>query len=94
MVLEGGDMISADLRIIAAANLQADESTLTGESLPVARQAETLHAAGRWRRRTGGKPADGRDEQCASGECAECPQRTTTASESRGLGVRSVVAAG
>jgi Ca2+-transporting ATPase len=33
--LEGGDVVSADLRILTASNLQADESTLTGESLAV-----------------------------------------------------------
>lgn len=33
--LEGGDVISADLRILSASNLQADESMLTGESLAV-----------------------------------------------------------
>ena len=35
VVFEGGDMITADLRVIEASRLQADESSLTGESLPV-----------------------------------------------------------
>ncbi|MCK6458651.1 MAG: cation-transporting P-type ATPase [Planctomycetes bacterium] len=35
VVLEGGDAVSADLRILEASRLQADESTLTGESAPV-----------------------------------------------------------
>ena len=35
VVFEGGDMITADLRVIGASRLQANESTLTGESLPV-----------------------------------------------------------
>jgi Ca2+-transporting ATPase len=35
VVLEGGDVITADLRLIEASNMAADESTLTGESLAV-----------------------------------------------------------
>jgi Ca2+-transporting ATPase len=35
VVLEAGDSISADLRLIEASNLAADESTLTGESVAV-----------------------------------------------------------
>ena len=42
IILEGGDIITADLRILAASKLQADESPLTGESLPVAKSAATL----------------------------------------------------
>jgi magnesium-transporting ATPase (P-type) len=34
-LLEAGDAISADLRLIEASNLAADESTLTGESVAV-----------------------------------------------------------
>jgi len=42
IILEGGDIITADLRIISASKLQADESPLTGESLPVAKSVEAL----------------------------------------------------
>ncbi len=37
-VMEGGDIITADIRLFKASKLQADESTLTGESLPVAKE--------------------------------------------------------
>ena len=35
VVLDAGDVLTADLRLVAASRLQADESSLTGESLPV-----------------------------------------------------------
>ena len=38
-LLEAGDLIPADGRIIESANLQADEAAMTGESVPVAKQA-------------------------------------------------------
>lgn len=40
--LESGNKVSADLRILETANLQIDESVLTGESLAVAKTAETM----------------------------------------------------
>ncbi|MCW9705865.1 cation-translocating P-type ATPase [Fodinibius salsisoli] len=42
VLFEGGDVITADLRIIEASKLQADESALTGESLPVSKKAEAV----------------------------------------------------
>lgn len=42
VILEGGDIVTADLRLIAASKLQADESALTGESLPVGKRVEPL----------------------------------------------------
>lgn len=42
VVLEAGDIVTADLRLCKAFNLQSDESILTGESVPVAKQTETL----------------------------------------------------
>ncbi|MEQ8766459.1 MAG: cation-transporting P-type ATPase [Planctomycetota bacterium] len=40
VLFEGGDLVAADLRIAKASRLQADESTLTGESLPVDKSPE------------------------------------------------------
>ncbi|NGP89891.1 cation-translocating P-type ATPase [Fodinibius halophilus] len=42
VLFEGGDVITADLRLIEASKLQADESALTGESLPVSKSAEAV----------------------------------------------------
>jgi Ca2+-transporting ATPase len=42
VILEGGDIVTADIRLIEASKLQADESTLTGESLPVTKHTEPL----------------------------------------------------
>ncbi len=35
LILEAGDKIPADLRLLEASNLKINESTLTGESMPV-----------------------------------------------------------
>ncbi|MGB3188232.1 MAG: HAD-IC family P-type ATPase, partial [Limnoraphis sp.] len=42
VVLESGDLVPADVRILQASKLQADESALTGESLPVSKTIEAL----------------------------------------------------
>ena len=42
VLLDAGDVVSADLRIIEAAKLTADESILTGESLPVSKITDPL----------------------------------------------------
>jgi Ca2+-transporting ATPase len=42
VLLEAGDLIPADLRFIEAVQLKVDESTLTGESVPVDKQTDPL----------------------------------------------------
>ncbi|MGF1617532.1 MAG: cation-translocating P-type ATPase [Acidimicrobiia bacterium] len=45
VVFEGGDIITADLRIVDGWRIQADESTLTGESVPVEKNAGPVDGA-------------------------------------------------
>ncbi len=42
VAFEGGDIISADMRLIETSKLQVDESMLTGESVPVTKQTEPI----------------------------------------------------
>ena len=42
VVIEGGDIVAADVRLLEASKLQADESTLTGESVPVAKSIQPV----------------------------------------------------
>jgi len=42
LALEAGDMIPADARIIESANLKVEESILTGESVPVEKDAQAV----------------------------------------------------
>jgi Ca2+-transporting ATPase len=42
VLLEGGDVVTADLRIVEASRVEADEAILTGESIPVAKSPEPV----------------------------------------------------
>lgn len=42
VLLQSGDKVPADLRLVQVRELQVDESALTGESVPVAKQPEAL----------------------------------------------------
>jgi len=44
VVVEGGDVVTADIRLLRASKLQADESALTGESLPADKQTDPIDA--------------------------------------------------
>ncbi|MHC4847165.1 MAG: HAD-IC family P-type ATPase, partial [Planctomycetota bacterium] len=44
VVFEGGDVVTADIRVLEASRLEADESALTGESLPVGKGVEPVAA--------------------------------------------------
>ncbi|GAA3194722.1 cation-translocating P-type ATPase [Dactylosporangium siamense] len=45
VLIEAGDLVPADGRLVRSAGLEVDESALTGESLPVAKDAETVAGA-------------------------------------------------
>jgi len=45
LLLEGGDIVTADARLIETGNLAIDESLLTGESEPVEKRSDPLAAA-------------------------------------------------
>jgi P-type Ca2+ transporter type 2C len=42
VILEGGDVVTADCRLVTASKLEADESALTGESVPIAKRVEPV----------------------------------------------------
>jgi Ca2+-transporting ATPase len=52
VLLEAGDAISADMRLVEASNLAADESTLTGESVAVDKTTQPVAADARLADRT------------------------------------------
>jgi magnesium-transporting ATPase (P-type) len=45
VLLESGDKVAADLRLLVCHDLEVDESLLTGESLPVLKDSDTILAA-------------------------------------------------
>ena len=46
LVLEAGDAVPADARVLESASLRAEEAALTGESVPVTKSPDALAAAG------------------------------------------------
>jgi len=48
VLLEEGDNVPADCRLVEASGVRANLSTITGEALPMVRSAEALATAGRW----------------------------------------------
>jgi magnesium-transporting ATPase (P-type) len=48
VLLEAGDKVPADLRLIEVASLSVEEAILTGESVPVRKQVEPVEDAPFW----------------------------------------------
>ena len=44
LMLEAGDAVPADARIIECASIKAEEAALTGESVPVQKTEDTINA--------------------------------------------------
>lgn len=42
VIVDGGDIVTADMRLVASSGLQVDESPLTGESVPQAKAVDAL----------------------------------------------------
>lgn len=53
VILEAGDIVTADLRLVRASNLESSEAILTGESVPVAKSAAAVPATAATGDRTG-----------------------------------------
>ncbi len=45
LILSAGDLVTADARILTTSNLRADESTLTGESVPVEKKVDPVESS-------------------------------------------------
>lgn len=45
LIVEAGDLVGADARLVKASRLEADESSLTGESVPVAKAVAAIRRA-------------------------------------------------
>jgi P-type Ca2+ transporter type 2C len=71
LILDAGRFAAADLRLIESANLQMEESTLTGESVPTEKDAALIHD----------------DPQTPLGDRANSAFMSTLVTSGRGVGV-------
>ena len=71
LILETGRIITADIRIVESANLQIEESALTGESAPTEKDATLIFE----------------DPKTPLGECANMAFMSTLVTNGRGIGV-------
>lgn len=71
LILDAGRFISADIRLIESANLQIEESALTGESVPSEKDASLIHA----------------DPKTPLGDRANTAFMSTLVTKGRGVGV-------
>ncbi len=74
LLLSAGDRVAADVRLIEAVTLEADEAALTGESLPVAKAAGLADAAAGPADGAAASPADaaaGPVDAAAGGKASE-----------------------
>lgn len=78
VVLDAGRYVLADLRLIESANLQIEESTLTGESVPVEKDAARRFA----------------DEKMPIGDQANMAYMSTLVTYGRGVGVAAATGMG
>ena len=71
LILDAGRFISADIRLIESANLQIEESALTGESVPSEKDSSLIHA----------------DPKTPLGDRANTAFMSTLVTKGRGVGV-------